>query len=144
MLTSHLNALLCKGLLEEETRTKSSTRRDVITAGLTSSQRMLPLPLTFRTFSPLAFVFGCGGAIKNRDPQSLLRSDSRKEDLSGILSKKGESKMCRPSVPLSLSLSIIWPDRPDDSDDRYGGKMSPLLSFSWKLMYLFLSACGRK
>ena len=57
-------------------------------------------------------------AIKIRDPQSP-RSDSGKDP--GISTKKrGESKMCR--VALSLSLSIISPDRPDDSNDRYGGE----------------------
>ena len=66
----------------EATRTKSSTRRDVITAEQASSCCRRPplkecsspsffsssLPLTFLAFSPLAFVFGGCGAKERRRP----------------------------------------------------------------------------
>ena len=119
----------------EATRTKSSTRRDVITAERLNRRCRRPplkecsspfflsssLPLTFLAFSPLAFVFGGCGAeekavIKIRGPQSH-RSDSGK-DLAGI-STGGERIK-------NVSLS----DRPYDNDcDRYEGIMSPMLSF---------------
>ena len=86
----------------EATRTKSSTRRDVITAERLNRRCRRPplkecsspfvlsssLPLTFLAFSLLAFVFGGCGAeeeeavIKIRGAQSH-RSDSGK-DLAGI------------------------------------------------------------
>ena len=122
----------------EATRTKSSTRRDVITAEQASSCCRRPplkecsspsflssssLPLTFLAFSPLAFVFGGCGAeeeeeavIKIRGPQSH-RSDSGK-DLAGI-STGGERIK-----------NVSFSDRPYDNDcDRYGGIMSPMLPF---------------